>query len=465
MNKRWRWYEICGLLYYAAALTFLVIFISTSLAERETRALTAGLIVFSILLIFFIFIICKKRKGKFEGQQAQTVFKYVSGFIVLFTIILFIPTEYSDYEEFEDHVGTAKLVGKQKRYDARKQPGNEELKKMSTMIKEDVLTLTVYDICVGKISHKIHRDGPVSPNKVEIIDKKVLTRQIKDDAISLGAHVVGITRLKPQYVFTHNLEGDKIFLNQKYAIVIGVGLNYKLAGPTAPLPWEDYYSSLPDPIANALSGRVKKSKGKVPEKIVEEVRETMKFFSEGGSIVVQLAKYIRSLGYEARAHFHRWGEVQIIPLAVEAGLGELSKNGMLVNRTFGPRGSFSVITTNLPLVTDKSVDLGIREFCKVCNKCARSCPVQAIPYGDPQVVNGVLKWPLDGNKCFNYLTTHPKCLSCVASCPYNKPDYFIHQAASYMITRKSVLTNRIIVWLDDFLGYADSVMEYAQKKE
>jgi reductive dehalogenase len=275
---------------------------------------------------------------------------------------------------------------------------------------------------------------------------------------------VGITELKPQYVFSHDVEGNSITIKHKYAIVIGIGMNYRLASPSAPLPWEDYYSALPEDIAAELSGLMVRSSTKVSRKVVDEVREAMEFFSEGGLTAVQLAKSIRGLGYPARAHLHnRAGEVQIIPLAIDAGLGEMGKNGMLITREFGPRGSFCVVTTDLPLVPDKPVDIGMKEFCMICNKCARSCPVQAIPYGEPKVVNGVVKWPLDGEKCFTFLTSNPKCMACIGSCPYNKQDYFVHRAATYMISRKSVITNYIMVKLDDLLGYGAESMAYAEK--
>ena len=325
---------------------------------------------------------------------------------------------------------------------------------MSQEYQSDTLTLTVYDICIGKFSHKIHRDGPVNPDKAVITNPEILTQKLKDDIKSLGADLVGITYLKPQYVFSHDLNGNPIELHDKYAIVIGKGIKYKLANPTAPLPYQEYYSALPEAIAAELSGLKFNKERNVSKEELRDLEETLQFFSEGGSIAVQVAQFIRSnYGFHARAHFHRWGEVQIVPLAVEAGLGECGKNSMLINDVIGPRGSYAVITTDLPLVVDKPVDLGIVEFCKTCNKCSRSCPVNAIPSGDPAWINQVLKWRVDGEKCWGYLINNPKCMACIGSCPFNKEDIFIHRAANFMVERKSVVTNKLLVWLDDLLGY------------
>lgn len=463
MKIKMRWYEIYGTLLWLAATVLSLLFSLISLAEREIRAAMFGFGLFLMLGAGIVVIINLKRRGRLESAPARRTVLASVIIITLFIAIMFIPTAYYTPQK---SCGTTVIVGKQARYDTRKQPGAKLFLKANTMAAGDVLTLTVYDICVGKISHTIHRDGPINKSRIKIVNRKVLTEKIKDYARSIGAHVVGIARLKPQYVFSHDVAGNPITLTHAYAVVIGIGMNYRLASPSAPLPWEDYYSALPEEIAAELSGMMVRSSVKVPGKVVDEVREAMQFFAEGGSAAVRLAQTIREMGYPARAHLHnRAGEVQIIPLAIEAGLGEMGKNGMLINREFGPRGSFCVVTTDLPLVPDAPVDIGVKDFCMVCNKCARSCPVQAIPYGDPKVVNGVLKWPLDGEKCFGFLASNPKCMACVGSCPYNKQDFFVHRIATFLISRKSIVTNHLMAQLDDLLGYGRESMIYGAKSE
>lgn len=461
MKVNLRWYEISGCILWLAITVCMLLYSAISLTEREAQAAMLSFGLFLLMCAGAIMLSNLRRRGALESAKAQRNIKLILAIITFFIAVLFIPTKYYTPEK---SCGTTELVGAQARYDSRKQPGAKLFVKANKTVNTDELTLTVYDICVGKISHKIRRDGPINPEKIEIVNRKTLTEMIKDDARSLGAQVAGITELKPQYVFSHDVGGNPITIAHKYAIVVGIGMNYRLASPSAPLPWEEHYSSLPEEIAAELSGLMVRSHKEVPKKVVDEVREAMQFFSEGGSVSVRLAQHIRKLGYPARAHLHnRAGEVQIIPLAIEAGLGEMGKNGMLITGEFGPRGSFCVVTTDLPLVPDKPVDMGVKEFCMVCNKCARSCPVQAIPYGEAKAVNGALKWPLDGEKCFGFLASNPKCMACIGSCPYNKQDYFVHRMATYMISRKSIITDYLMAQLDDLMGYGKESMIYAKK--
>ena len=70
-------------------------------------------------------------------------------------------------------------------------------------------------------------------------------------------------------------------------------------------------------------------------------------------------------------------------MAVDAGLGELGRNGLLISSGFGPRIRISKVLTDLPLVPDQPVDLGVRKMCEVCGKCAKACPGQAISRDEP----------------------------------------------------------------------------------
>ncbi|MBW1735269.1 MAG: reductive dehalogenase [Deltaproteobacteria bacterium] len=432
------------------AAVFLFLLAATTFTEKQMQGVVVSLsALIATLLILALFLHFRSR-GRLEGIMARRCIQGALGLLVLFVILMLVPTQRTIESEA---CGTTEIVGNQGRYDSREQPGAELYVKMSGSVQDDVLTLTIYDICVGKLSHRVHRDGEIKPERVEITNREVLTEYIKKEARALGASVVGVAALQPEYVFTHDQKGTPIHLPHKYAIVIGLDLSYRLSGPSAPLPWEELYSSIPEELAAALAGEMVKSTQKISEKTLKEVKQTLRFFSEGGKTAVELAHFIRNLGYPARAHYQRWSEVQIVPLAIKAGLGELGRNGMLISRELGPRGSFSVVTTDLPLIPDRPVDLGIKEFCSICKKCARSCPVQALPYGGPRVVRGVKKWVLDGEKCSDYLVSNPKCMACIYSCPFNKPDYFIHRLANFFAGRKSAVANFLLVKLDDILGY------------
>ncbi len=462
MRSKWSFWEIYAITWGAVIAFFMLYYATISFSERELQALLVSLFVFLFMVLLLVTLIIYKRKRGPESLGFKNFIKYFMIIYTLFFGFLFIPTPpYGDGED-QKKLGTYGVVSEIEKKDASKQPGSGSLIKVIDSSKNE-LDYTIYDICMGKLKNTVKRDGRVNPVQVEVIDPVVLTQKLKEEILSYGIDDVGITELKPEYVYSNDINGKPLTLNHRYAIVLGKGVSHRLAGPTAPLPYQDSYSSLPEELAAYLSGLDIKTHGLIPENVIREVEESMEFFSEGGSIAVQLAEHIRSLGYPARAHFNRWSEVQLVPLAILAGLGEVGKNGMVINSKFGPRGTFSIVTTDLPLVPDKAVDLGVKKFCSVCNKCSRTCPAQAIPYGEPVIRNGVEKWAVDSDKCWEYLSKNLKCMSCISSCPYNKQDYWVHRAAGFMIKRKNVVTNYIIAELDDIFGYSSYLQDYSKQ--
>ena len=84
-----------------------------------------------------------------------------------------------------------------------------------------------------------------------------------------------------------------------------------------------------------------------------------------------MARTIRGLGYPARAHIAGSNyQIMLPPVAQDAGLGELGRNGYLISSRFGARFRLGAVTTDLPLVPDSPVTLGVQEFCAACRKCA-----------------------------------------------------------------------------------------------
>ena len=89
-----------------------------------------------------------------------------------------------------------------------------------------------------------------------------------------------------------------------------------------------------------------------------------------------------------------------MPAAVNAGLGELGRYGMLIHEEFGSRLHLTVVSTDLPLTVDEPVDIGVEDFCRRCMKCARNCPSYSISFGDKAVINGVEKWAINVESCY-----------------------------------------------------------------
>jgi NAD-dependent dihydropyrimidine dehydrogenase PreA subunit len=108
-----------------------------------------------------------------------------------------------------------------------------------------------------------------------------------------------------------------------------------------------------------------------------------------------------------------------------------------------------VVTTDLPLLPDgRRPDPSMLDFCTICQKCARNCPVQAIPFGPRTEVDGALRWRIDQEVCYRYwCVAGTDCARCVAVCPYSHPDTAWHNVIRWTAHR-SGLARRAILHLD-----------------
>lgn len=271
-----------------------------------------------------------------------------------------------------------------------------------------------------EIGHLV--EGEVSREQIEI-DPTEMAERIKGLARYLGAQLVGITELDRAYVYSHvgrglGSYGEEIELDHRYAIVIGVEMDWRMvrAAPTAPTL----------------------------------VESSLKYV-EAAKIAIVLAKYIRAFGYPARAHIDANYRVLAVPLAWKAGLGELGRMGYLITPQFGSRVRLSVVTTDLPLKTDRPITFGVQNFCQRCRKCATNCPSGAIPKGEKKVVRGVEKWTIDRERCYAYWRAlGTDCAICMRVCPYSHPNTPVHNLVRWAIGR-SVVARQLAVWLDDLL--------------
>lgn len=241
------------------------------------------------------------------------------------------------------------------------------------------------------------RDGPVNPERVDVDDPARMNEKIKGKATELGATMAGICRLEPHMV---DLGED---VPHEFVVVACVA--------------EDYEKVLQG--ANA----------------VEE--EAMRVYAKCSEIATELAAYIRSLGYPARAHHNGACEVQAIPIFYQVGFGELGRHGSLINEKYGASFRPGFVTTDLPLAEDKPRPFGVQDFCMNCNVCMNNCPGDAIPQ-EPVLTRGVKRWLIDLEKCYPYSRLRDEyCHLCVDVCPYNvksHPDTY----KSFMKERKQV---------------------------
>ena len=309
--------------------------------------------------------------------------------------------------------------------------------------KEDWMGATFHSATFGSVAALALPDmvdGPVSPQKVEGEPAEMAWR-VKKLARYLGADLVRIGPLNPAWVYSHR--GRRPFFEGYRAnlpFFVGIPDGYRDLKWGAPIEIPHQYAismafaqddhlmrTNPSPVSNLEVGQV---------------------YARSALASVQLARYIRALGYSARAHHLRNYGVLVVPVAVDAGMGELARSGYLITKELGLNFRLACVTTDLPMALDGPVDLGVQDFCQKCLKCAENCPPRAIPRGEKVVVRGVRKWKLDEVKCLLYWRRIGwACAICQVVCPWSKPRTPFHRLVAEIATRIPA-ARRFLVWAD-----------------
>ncbi|MFC2019533.1 reductive dehalogenase [Chloroflexota bacterium] len=273
---------------------------------------------------------------------------------------------------------------------------------------------------------------PPTGMQLEADDPKKITQMIKKAARFFGASLVGIGQVARRWIYSHSHDLRTLIeapietpAEYKYAIVMGYEMDYDT---------------------------VKLSPTRLHGGGVGICYSRMAF---AGSI---MAQFIRGLGYKAIPIGN--DTALSIPLAIDAGLGELSRMGLLITPQFGPRVRVNKVLTNLPLIPDSPIEFGVWDFCSKCEKCARNCPGQAIKYGEPtaEINNisnrrGLFRWPLNAEKCLGFFAqNHGDCSNCIRVCPFNKPPGPLHKTVRWGVKHARFL-NPLFIRGDDLFGY------------
>ncbi|UCC33424.1 MAG: epoxyqueuosine reductase [Candidatus Bathyarchaeota archaeon] len=104
------------------------------------------------------------------------------------------------------------------------------------------------------------------------------------------------------------------------------------------------------------------------------------------------------------------GLLSLKHIAVQAGLGILGHNSLLITPQYGPRVRLTAILTDAELQPDAPMD---KNFCEDCeNPCISLCPAKALEKPSHEA-------PYEINKfaCAQYLNTRPTCSVCLKVCP------------------------------------------------
>ena len=236
---------------------------------------------------------------------------------------------------------------------------------------------------------------PVAAKKAPIPeDPRVMSRHLKAMGYFLGADIVRIGPLAQSAVYSENVMREPIEAPFKYAIVLAAR-KYTPA-LSASNGWDKIVSPLSFQVYTKLA-------------LQTEV----------------MANYLRRLGVDARPS-NMWNYDTLLPqIVLDAGMGEVSRMGIILNPFFGCNAKYAAVLTNLELEVDGWVDFGLQEYCKHCTICAEQCPSHAITRGKQTLHNGYYTWKLNPRACSDFAILSNEggtCGRCTKVCPWNRPD-------------------------------------------
>jgi ferredoxin len=183
--------------------------------------------------------------------------------------------------------------------------------------------------------------------------------------------------------------------------------------------------------------------------------ESANRYVDVGMIAVQVAYFLSSLGYHAKAHIDGDYDLVLPLVAADSGLGTLGRMGVLMHPTLGPRCRLAVVSTTLEL-PDKfkhNPDKSMLAFCQKCKKCARVCPSAAISKTDRKNISGVIRWKIDQEACYSFWQyAGTDCARCISVCPYSRENNFLHKIIRAGIRHNFIFRNVAVVLDDLFYG-------------
>ena len=209
-----------------------------------------------------------------------------------------------------------------------------------------------------------------------------VTELIKNKAHQLGYLEVGIA----PYDYRYEYQSKKGFTSLPHAICLAYEQDYE---PTQTIP------SIDAEIVHSSTYRTQAAAG------------------------LELGNFIRSLGYKAHVIHSSDATGPVIPMFVEAGLGQLGACGYLLTPHAGNRNRLMMVTTDANITRDKPIDYGIHAFCQVCQVCVNRCPGRAL-MRDKIWWRGLEKNKLYFKRCRPVMARYLGCGICMKVCPIQK---------------------------------------------
>lgn len=405
----------------------------SSFKEKATRAGVMGLILGVVMLLIIAGYGWLQDAGLLSGSLAKSIQLICGVILALFTILMFLPIgrnpkalegtrgmKEGEPEKLnqKDTAFNLSHVGKY---------GAELGRKRWAMVKLDPYGGIFQNLCMG-LRHQV--EGEMNPQKKSGFSTAEITNKIKKEARYLGADMVGIATVRDDFVYQEAFSYEDSKIDVGPAITTPIEMKHRYVIVLA--KEMDY-----DKIQTTLTERNEESAG-----------EINKTYYDLAQMAVALAAYIRQLGYSARAHHLRNEQIFMVPHAIDAGLGEQGRFNYLITPRYGPRVRLAAVTTELELIEDQPIDIGVQDFCNICSLCEINCPVNAIE-SEKEVIRGYRKWPQEQRKCLEFWFKGVKtggCTLCLKICPWNKPLTFVHRV-SFFLAARSFLARRLLYWM------------------
>ena len=205
--------------------------------------------------------------------------------------------------------------------------------------------------------------------------------QIKEKARELGADLVGICALDRQWLYESNTL-DEYREKAVFSRVIVIAVAMKAAA----------FRDSPSPTIR---------------------QETTEGYRRMEQVAGSLGRNIADAGYAALSTGN--GEALSVPQAIEAGLGTLGRNGMLLTEPFGACLRICKVFTDMPLQVEPAPRTYLCEFCQDCDRCVQACPAGAIESGPAP---SETRWEIHTSRCGAYWRqANRECAACISACP------------------------------------------------
>ena len=186
--------------------------------------------------------------------------------------------------------------------------------------------------------------------------------------------------------------------------------------------YEGYSIADPTLIILAVQHRYEDlSKAPATDDEIAPYRDVQRQYARGARAANWLTQFIREQGYNASSWPGPMADaLNMIPAAIESGMGELGKHGSMIHRRFGAGFRLAAVSTDMPLLSDARDVFGADDFCLNCQVCSNACPPGAIADAK-QMVRGEERWYVDFDKCIPYFAENFGCAICIAVCPWTRP--------------------------------------------